>query len=120
MKTLHLLTVVVVFAIFYSCNSSLAATINNKAETPKIILIMKEGYYTIHSGKEHFFRWVPQNAYMDSFCDQSLIFHAMSGFFEPPSKRWHNPFIFNGEKVNGLLEAYKEESEEIQSRLNEL
>ncbi len=71
-------------------------------------LLKNEGYYTIHSGKEHFYGWVPKDAFANSICDQSLTFHAMSESFEPPSKEWHNPFILNGEKV-GVSEIYHEQ-----------
>lgn len=70
-------------------------------------LLGRQGYYTIHSGKEHFMNWVPQKDFAHSFCDQSLTFHAMSEFFEPPGGKWSNPFILNGKEV-GVGEIYHE------------
>ena len=63
-------------------------------------ILRNEGYYTIHSGKEHFMDWVPEHVYAENCFDQSLTFWAMNEFFEPPSGEFANPFSLNGEKVN--------------------
>jgi arylsulfatase A-like enzyme len=63
-------------------------------------LLRNSGYYTIHSGKEHFLDWVPEKMYASEVNDQSLTFWAMNEFFEPPSGEFARPFILNGEEVN--------------------
>lgn len=70
-------------------------------------ILKNEGYYTIHSGKEHWMKWAPEHVFAKNIFDQSLTFHAMSEFFEPPSKKWSNPFILNGKEV-GVDEIYHE------------
>lgn len=63
-------------------------------------ILRQEGYYTMHSGKEHWPQWAPEHVRARYVSDQSLTFHAMSEFFEPPSKKWSNPFILNGKEVS--------------------
>ncbi|MCY1719862.1 arylsulfatase [Prolixibacteraceae bacterium Z1-6] len=70
-------------------------------------IFRKEGYYVVHSGKEHWMKWAPEHVRAKYVSDQSLTFRAMSEFFEPPSKKWSNPFILNGEEV-GVDEIYHE------------
>uniref|UniRef100_UPI0032167A0F arylsulfatase n=1 Tax=uncultured Draconibacterium sp. TaxID=1573823 RepID=UPI0032167A0F len=70
-------------------------------------ILRKEGYYVVHSGKEHWMKWAPEHVGAKYVSDQSLTFRAMNEFFEPPSKKWSNPFILNGKEV-GTDEIYHE------------
>ena len=70
-------------------------------------VLRDNGYYTIHSGKEHFMRWVPESVYAANVNDQSLTFWAMNEFFEPPGGKFAQPFILNGELV-GVEQIYHE------------
>lgn len=70
-------------------------------------VLSDNGYYTIHSGKEHFLNWVPKNMYASQVNDQSLTFWAMSEYFEPPSGKFSRPFILNGKEV-GVDQIYHE------------
>ncbi len=63
-------------------------------------LLRNEGYYTIHSGKEHWMRWAPDHVFARNVFDQSLTFRAMSEFFAPPSDEFVNPFILNGDTIH--------------------
>ncbi|MFP4367252.1 MAG: arylsulfatase [Bacteroidales bacterium] len=62
-------------------------------------ILRDQGYYAIHSGKEHFMNWVPERAYAASVNDRSLTFWATTEYFEPPSGEFQRPFILNGEEV---------------------
>lgn len=62
-------------------------------------ILRNEGYYTIHSGKEHWMRWAPGHVFARNVFDQSLTFRAMSEFFAPPSGEFVNPFILNGDTI---------------------
>ncbi len=62
-------------------------------------ILKNEGYYTIHSGKEHWMKWAPEHVYAHTIFDQSLTFWAMNEFFEPPSGEFARPFILNGDTV---------------------
>lgn len=70
-------------------------------------ILQKEGYYVVHSGKEHWMKWAPEHVRAKYVADKSLTFRAMSEFFEPPSKKWSNPFFLNGKQV-GVDEIYHE------------
>ena len=50
-------------------------------------ILKNEGYYVIHSGKEHWMNWAPDHVMAQNVFDQSLTFWAMNEFFEPPSGR---------------------------------
>ena len=63
-------------------------------------ILKNEGYYTIHSGKEHWMKWAPKHVFAKTIFDQSLTFRAMNEFFEPPSGEFANPFILNGKQVD--------------------
>ncbi|MCG6190811.1 arylsulfatase [Maribellus maritimus] len=62
-------------------------------------ILKNEGYYVIHSGKEHWMNWAPDHVFAKNIFDQSLTFRAMSEFFVPPSGDFVNPFILNGDTV---------------------
>jgi arylsulfatase A-like enzyme len=70
-------------------------------------ILRDQGYYTIHSGKEHFMSWVPQSAYAANVNDQSLTFWGMNEFFQPPSGKFARPFILNGREAD-VEEIYHE------------
>ncbi len=70
-------------------------------------LLKNNGYYVIHSGKEHWMKWAPKHVFTKYIADQSLTFRAMNEFFEPPSRQFTNPFILNGDTV-GVDEIYYE------------
>jgi len=62
--------------------------------------ILKDaGYYTIHSGKEHFTRWVPENVYAKKSFDDSYTFWACNEFLIPPDSTFERPFILNGDTL---------------------
>ena len=63
-------------------------------------ILKNDGYYVIHSGKEHWMKWAPEHVFAKNIFDQSLTFEAMNEFFEPPSGKFANPFILNGDTVN--------------------
>ncbi|MCF6334064.1 MAG: arylsulfatase [Draconibacterium sp.] len=70
-------------------------------------ILKNAGYYVIHSGKEHWLKWAPEQVFAKTFFDQSLTFKAMSEFFEPPSADFVNPFYLNGKHVTAQ-EIYHE------------
>ncbi len=63
-------------------------------------ILKSDGYYVIHSGKEHWMDWAPEHVFAKNIFDKSLTFKAMNEFFEPPSGKFSNPFILNGDTVN--------------------
>jgi len=63
-------------------------------------ILKNDGYYVIHSGKEHWMKWAPEHVFAKNIFDQSLTFEAMNEFYEPPSGKFVNPFILNGDTVN--------------------
>jgi arylsulfatase len=63
-------------------------------------ILKNEGYYTVHSGKEHWMKWAPKHVFAENIFDQSLTFKAMSEFFAPPNSDFVNPFILNGDTVS--------------------
>jgi len=65
------------------------------------------GYYTIHSGKEHFRKWVPQNVYAENSFDESYTFWACNEFFIPPDSTFQRPFILQGEEIHARDLLYK-------------
>lgn len=70
-------------------------------------ILKNEGYYVIHSGKEHWMKWAPEHVFAKNVFDQSLTFEAMNEFFEPPSGKFARPFILNGDTVNAS-QIYRE------------
>jgi len=95
------------FARFYNmskCEPSRSSLFTGLYEGGKRSLnfaqILKDnGYYTIHSGKEHWMNWAPEHVFAKNVFDQSLTFRAMSEFFAPPSGEFVNPFILNGDTI---------------------
>ena len=63
-------------------------------------ILRNEGYYVIHSGKEHWMDWAPEHVFARNIFDQSLTFEAMNEYFIPPSGKFVKPFILNGDTVN--------------------
>jgi len=63
-------------------------------------ILKNEGYYVIHSGKEHWMKWAPDHVLAKNIFDQSLTFEAMNEFFIPPSGKFVKPFILNGDTVD--------------------
>ena len=58
------------------------------------------GYYTIHSGKEHFKKWVPKSVYAENVFHESYTFWAANEFFIPPDSTFTRPFILNGKELH--------------------
>lgn len=71
-------------------------------------ILKNEGYYVIHSGKEHWMKWAPEQVFAKNVFDQSLTFEAMNEFFEPPSGDFAKPFILNGDTLKGINGIYHE------------
>jgi len=63
-------------------------------------LMRDNGYYTVHSGKEHFLPWVPKSVYAANVFDQSYTFWAANEFFIPPDSTFEQPFILNGKELH--------------------
>ena len=63
--------------------------------------ILKDaGYYTIHSGKEHFKEWVPKSVYAENAFHESYTFWACNEFFIPPDSTFERPFFLQGEEIH--------------------
>lgn len=71
-------------------------------------ILKTAGYKLYHCGKEHWMNWAPEHVKAKNVFDKSLTFRAMSEFFEPPNKKWANPFILNGDTV-GIDKIYHEQ-----------
>ena len=70
--------------------------------------ILKDaGYYTIHSGKEHFRKWVPQSVYAANSFHDSYTFWACNEFFIPSDSTFQRPFIFQGDTIHPRDLYYK-------------
>jgi arylsulfatase A-like enzyme len=55
--------------------------------------VLKEsGYTTIHVGKEHFQKWVPEHCLARNSFDHSLTFWATTEYFIPPDSNFSRPF----------------------------
>ena len=63
-------------------------------------LLRDAGYSAIMSGKEHFDKWVPKEAYFANTFEQSLTFWATTEYFIPPSGKFQRPFYLNGEEIS--------------------
>ena len=62
-------------------------------------LLRDTGYSAIMSGKEHFDRWVPKEAYFANTFEKSLTFWATTEYFVPPSGVFQRPFFLNGQEI---------------------
>lgn len=65
------------------------------------------GYYTVHSGKEHFKQWVPKSVYSENVFHESYTFWACNEFVIPPDSIFQNPFILNGSQLHPRDLLYK-------------
>ncbi len=65
------------------------------------------GYYTIHSGKEHFKKWVPKSVYAENVFHESYTFWACNEFLIPPDSTFQQPFILNGIEIHARDLYYK-------------
>ncbi len=63
-------------------------------------LLNDAGYYTIHSGKEHFRKWVPESVYARNSFHDSYTFWACNEFFIPPDSTFERPFILQGDTLH--------------------
>ena len=63
-------------------------------------LLREAGYSAIMSGKEHFDKWVPKEAYFANTFEQSLTFWATTEYFVPPSGKFQRPFYLNGKEIS--------------------
>ena len=63
-------------------------------------ILRDNGYYTIHSGKEHFRKWVPEAVYAANSFHDSYTFWACNEFFIPPDSTFQRPFIFKGDTIH--------------------
>lgn len=92
------------FKTFYNmakCNPTRSTLItglyegNDKAIS-FVPLLRDAGYSAIMSGKEHFDKWVPQEAYFANTFENSLTFWATTEYFVPPKDTFERPFYLNG------------------------
>lgn len=58
------------------------------------------GYFTIHSGKEHFMGWVPKDVYSENVFHHSYTFWGASEFFIPPDSVFQRPFKLQGVELH--------------------
>jgi arylsulfatase len=63
-------------------------------------MLKNAGYYTIHSGKEHFRDWVPKSVYAHESFDEAYTFWAANEFFIPPDSSFERPFILQGDTLH--------------------
>ncbi len=63
-------------------------------------ILKNNGYYTIHSGKEHFKDWVPKSVYAKNAFHHSYTFWAANEFFIPPDSTFERPFILEGDTLH--------------------
>lgn len=63
-------------------------------------LLHDAGYTTLHSGKEHFDKWVPQRCYAENTCDHSFTFWATTEYFTPPDGAFSRPFKLDGKELS--------------------
>lgn len=92
------------FRTFYNaskCNptrSSLLTGLYNGQNPVNMATVFKQaGYTTIHTGKEHFDKWIPQRCYAKNVFDYSFYYWTINEFLIPPSGQFKYPF-FEGEK----------------------
>ncbi len=58
------------------------------------------GYTTIHCGKEHFDKWVPEHCYATNVFDHSLYYWAINEFHIPPDSTFQNPFFLGNQQLD--------------------
>lgn len=71
-------------------------------------ILKNEGYYVIHSGKEHWMKGAPEHVMAANIFDKSLTFWAMNEFFVPPSGKFARPFVLNGDTLKGIEGIFHE------------
>lgn len=70
-------------------------------------VLRDNGYYTVHSGKEHFMKWVPESVYANNAFHDSYTFWACNEFFIPPDSTFQRPFILQGDTLHARDLFYK-------------
>jgi arylsulfatase A-like enzyme len=68
------------------------------------------GYYTVHSGKEHFKTWVPKSVYAENVFHEAYTFWACNEFFIPPDSVFQHPFILNGDSLHARELWYRDDA----------
>ena len=63
-------------------------------------ILKNAGYYTVHSGKEHFMEWVPESVHARNSFHDSYTFWACNEFFIPPDSTFQRPFILQGDTLH--------------------
>jgi len=63
-------------------------------------ILRDAGYYTVHSGKEHFKPWVPESVHARNSFHDSYTFWAANEFFIPPDSTFDRPFILQGDTLH--------------------
>jgi len=63
-------------------------------------VLRQNGYYTMHAGKEHFFKWVPESCYAVNAFDTSFYYWAINQYLIPPDSMFKNPFYLHGKKLS--------------------
>jgi len=62
--------------------------------------VLKEaGYTTIHVGKEHFQKWVPEHCLARNSFDTALTFWATTEYFIPPDSIFSRPFFLGARQM---------------------
>lgn len=109
------------FQTFYNmakCNPTRSSLITgkfvgNERAISFVPLLREAGYSAIMSGKEHFDKWVPKEAYFANTFEKSLTFWATTEYFVPPSDSFQRPFYLNGKQISAdqieadILPKYK-------------
>lgn len=63
-------------------------------------LLDSAGYTTIHTGKEHFDKWVPDNCYAKNCFDYSFYYSIINEFHIPPDSTFSHPFYLADKKLD--------------------
>lgn len=95
------------FRTFYNmakCNPTRSSLITgkyvgNEKAISFVPLLREAGYSAIMSGKEHFDKWVPKEAYFANTFENSLTFWATTEYFVPPGGMFERPFFLNGKRI---------------------
>lgn len=96
------------FRTFYNmakCNPTRSSLITglyrgNEQAISFVPLLREAGYSAIMSGKEHFDKWVPQEAYFAHTFEKSFTFWATTEYFVPPADSFEKPFFLQGQKIS--------------------